>query len=322
MDNGVLANHTPFIEADPDFDLSNYFENTLELMRRGERIYGVPLDFTPMVMYYNKKLFDQAGVPYPQSGWTWDEFLATARKLTIRSQDADTPAQFGFAFENIMPFWVLWLWNAGGDVLDPSGKRASGYLDSPETIAAVQFLVDLMHKHHVASTLQEAKVLGVDPFRSGLAAMDLKGHWKMIDYGADGMDVGVVGLPTRLPRRETVVYVSGLSVTARAKHPKLAWEYVKFMTSKGVQVRRVASGLAISGNKPAAAEFAGTPTEDAFIEEVKYARRPWGASVERYPFIEGLGREMMEEILYGGPDVDVATILRRTAKLIDAALAK
>ncbi len=323
IDNHVLRDLTPFVESDPGFDLSEYFENVVNIARRGDELYAIPLDFTPMVMYYNKKLFDQAGVPYPRTGWTCTDFLEAAKKLTVFADDSrKAPVQYGVSFENVMPFWVPWLWTSGGDVLDPSGKKASAYFDGPETTQAMQFLVDLMTKHRVAPHLKESAAAGVDLFRSGRAAMELKGHWMMIDYRADGINFGVVGLPTNTSKRVTVIYEAGMSITRKARHPELAWEYIKFMTSKDVQVRRVASGLAISANKEAAAQYAGDPIEDAFIEEVAYARPPWGATVERYPFIEELGREMMEDILYSDGELPVEEALRQTAKLIDAALAE
>ena len=322
IDNGVLRDLRSFIAEDPDFHLDDYFENVLEAMRRGGALYGIPLDFSPMVMYYNKRLFDAAGVPYPQPGWNWDDFLATAEKLTVRPPGAARPTQYGMAFENEMPFWVLWLWTNGGDVLSPDGRRASGYFDGPRAVEAVQFLIDLMTTRRVAPHPRDIASAGVDLFRSEQAAMELKGHWKLLDYRAEGLDVGVVGLPTNGVPRTTVVYASGMSVTSRARHPRLAWEFVKHMTSASVQARRVASGLAISGNKQAAAKFAGTPIEDAFIEEIRYARRPWGATVERYPFIETLGREMMEDLLYSDGRLPVEKALSETAKLIDAALAE
>jgi multiple sugar transport system substrate-binding protein len=223
---------------------------------------------------------------------------------------------------NVMPFWVLWLWTNGADVLSPDGRKATGCFDEPRCVEAVQFLADLMLKDHVAPTLEESKAAGVDLFLSGQAAMDLKGHWMMIDYRAAGIDFGVVDLPTNAGSPTTVVYLTGLSITSKAEHPDLAWEYIKFMTSRDVQIRRVASGLAISGNRHAAAHYAGNPVEDAFIAAVDYARPPWGATVERYPFIEGLGEEMLEDLLYSKGSLGVAAQLRRTAGLIDAALSE
>lgn len=322
IDNDVLLDLTPFIERDPTFELDRYFENVVKIARRGDKLYAIPLDFTPMVMYYNKKLFDDAGVPYPRDGWTWAEFRQAAEKLTVFPQGARHPTQYGFNFENHMPLWVLWLWTNGGDVLNPEGTRASGYLDGPASIEAMQFLVNLLQpangQAQVAPSLAERAAAGVDLFLDGRAAMDLKGHWMMIDYRARNFDVGVVTLPTNNIEPVTVIYEAGLSITKNARHPEVGWEFIKYITSAEVQKRRVATGLAISANKQAAAHFAGNPVEDAFIRAVRYARPPWGARVETYELCEDLGREMMEDIQYSGVPVEEA--MRRTAKLMDAVL--
>lgn len=320
IDNGVVRDLSAFIAGDATFRLADYFPTVIDVYRRAEAVYAVPLDFTPMVVYYNKRLFDEAGVAYPREGWTWDDFRALSRRLTVFPPGARAPTRYGLNFENVMPLWLPWLWANGGDVLSPDGRRASGCLDGPQSSEAVRFLVDLIQNERVAPSPAERAAGGVDLFRSGRAAMDLKGHWMWLDYRADGLDVGVVGLPTNGVSPVTVVYASGLAVMSKSAHPKLAWEYVKFMTSRDVQVRRVASGLAISGNRQAAAHFAGNPVEDAFLAQVQFARPPWGARVERYPYIEDLGREMMEDILSGGRPVP--DVLQRTSRLIDAVLAE
>ncbi len=320
IENDVLLDLTPFIESDSTFTLDDYFDNVVNIARRGEQLYAIPLDFTPMVMYYNKKLFDAAGVAYPQPSWTWDDFLQTAKRLTVFPEGARQPTQYGFNFENVMPFWVLWLWTNGGEVLSPDGQMASGYFDSPASVEAMTFLVDLMLRHRVAPSLAERAAAGVDLFLDGRAAMDLKGHWMMIDYRARGLEVGIVPLPTNNREPVTVIYEAGLAITRQCAHPELAWEYIKHITSADVQIRRVASGLAISANKRAAAHYADDPTEAAFLRAVQYARPPRGAQVERYPACEDLGREMMEDIQYGGLPVEEA--MRRTAKLMDAVLAQ
>ncbi|MCH7700440.1 MAG: sugar ABC transporter substrate-binding protein [Planctomycetes bacterium] len=318
VDNGVLRDLTPMIAGDATFELAAYFDNVTDIARRGDALYAIPLDFTPMVIYYNKTLFDRAGVPYPHDGWTWAEFLETSLALTVISEKAARPRQYGFNFINWMPGWLPWLWANGGDVLDETGSRATGYLDGPETVEAVQFLVDLIRKHHAAPGPAETAALGIDLFRAGRAAMDLKGHWMMLDYRADGIDFGVVSLPTNTGRPVTVIYESGLAITENTRHPELAWQYIKFMTGADVQRRRVASGLAISAHRQVAAIYAGNPIEDSFLRQVPAARAPWGARVERYPFVEELGREMMEDILYG--TVTVEESLHQTALLIDRAL--
>jgi multiple sugar transport system substrate-binding protein len=323
IDNGVLRDLAPRSARDPEFHLDDYFQNVVQIYTRGERLYATPLDFTPMMMFYNRRLFDAAGVPYPQRGWSWADFLQAAQRLTIPADEPGRPPrQYGLYFMNVMPFWVPWLWTNGGDVLDPTGHRATGYLDGPRSVEALQFLTDLMLKYHVAPTLDEGKAAGVDLFLSGRAALDVKGHWMMIDYRAAGLDFGVVDLPTNTGQPATVIYATGLAIMTKARYPDLAWEYIKFMTSRDVQVRRVASGLAISGNRPAAAHYAGNPVEDAFIAAVEYARAPWGATVERYPVVEALGEEMMEDLLGSRAARGVEAELHRTAGLIDVALSE
>jgi ABC-type glycerol-3-phosphate transport system substrate-binding protein len=421
IDNGIVLDLMPFAENDPSFDLDVYFENAVRIAQRGEALYAIPLDFTPMVMYYNKTLFDQllfrietpaelqgtipcpaegdpyrtlrgrqlsvpvalrealsehgiivaddamltlelaetegnngqgavsawrwgfehggtsytvrrepdpAGpgteslavyldegiAPYPQEGWHWDEFRATCKALA----DAPNGARYGMSFENWMPGWVMWLWTAGGDVLDETGSRATGTFDGPGSVEAMEFLAALTFEEGVIPTLQQREAIGQDPFLNGDAAMDVKGHWMMLDYRARKFDIGVTTLPTREGPPETVLYEVGLAIPSKAENPEMAWEYIKYFTSEQVQWERTAAGIAISGNKLAAARFAGDPVEDAFHRSVAFARPPWGTRVQVYEFLEGLGWEMMEDIHYNR--VPVKDAMRRTARLMDAVL--
>lgn len=327
IDNGVLADLTPLIRGDPVFDPNDYFPQAFDVARRGEAVYAVPLDFTPMVMFYNRRLFDAAGVPHPREGWTWDDFLETARKLTLEAAPG-RPKQYGFNLLNHMPHWVMWLWNNGGDVVTPDGRHAAGAFDSPASIEAVRFLSDLALRHRVAPTPSEAAAAGVDLFLAEQAAMHLTGHWELIEYGRRGLDVGIVGLPSNLPRPQTVMYVSGLSLTRGARNPDLAWKYIRFITSADVQIRRVTAGLtdpnerkpalAISGNRRAAEYYAAHPLEQAFLAQIPNCRRPIGSWVERYGVCEDLGREMLDDILRVGVPADEAA--RRAARLMEASL--
>src|SRR5262249_31356074 len=115
--------------------------------------------------------------------------------------------------------------------------------------------------------------------------------------------------------RVTVMYAGSLGISSKSARTREAWEYIKYMTSEAVQTRRLATGLAISGNRKAAAHFAGNEAEDAFLAQVKFARPPWGSRAERYELVEDLGREMMEDIFNAGVGVDEA--VRRAAELAD-----
>ena len=323
INNNLLTDLMPLMATDTQFDLRQYFPTALDIARRGQKLFAVPLDFTPMVIIYNRKLFREAGVAYPKAGWSRDEFLIAAKKLSVH--EPGKPDRYGLFFQKEMSLWFPWIWAAGTDVLSPDGLHAVGYLDSPKTIDAIQFLVDLIRKHGVANQLSQSATAGVDLFRAGRAAMTMTGHWMLIEYRVDKLEIGIATIPVenrnaKIESPVTVMYETGLAIARSSPRKRLAWDYVKYMTSAEVQKKRVASGLAISGNMKAAAFFAGTEVEDAFLEAVKFARPPWGSRCERYELVEDLGREMIEDILNGG--VPVKDAVSRTAKLIEQQLSR
>ena len=321
INNDTLLDLTPFIQRD-HVDLSVYYPNVLDIARRGRRLYALPADFTPMMIYYNKREFDRAGVPYPRDGWTWNDFLADCKKLTVWPQGALHPTQYGFLVENWMPGWIPWIWQNGGDVLSPDGQRASGYFDAPASVDAVTFLSNLV-KNNLAPTLSQNQALGADPFQAGEVAMEVSGHWNLVGLKASETismkDVGVVGLP-RNKKRISVIYESGYAITRRCKHPEAAWKYVKFMSGPFVQREKAELGIGISANRQVAEQRRRLdPLEPIFLDNGRYGRAPWGARVENYDLVEDIGAEMMDEVLVAHTPVPLA--LQRAAVRIDAELA-
>jgi multiple sugar transport system substrate-binding protein len=317
IENDTLLDLMPLARRD-GLDLSVYYPNVLRLAERGNHLYALPADFTPMMVYYNRRLFDRAGVPYPRDGWTWADFLATCRRLTVWPKGAPHPTQYGFLLENWMPGWIMWIWQNGGDVLSPDGRRASGFLDSPATEQAVSFFTGLV-KEHLAPSLSETQAQGADPFASGLTAMQISGHWALVGLKASEtirmQDIGVVGLP-RNKRRVTVLYEAGYAISRRCRHPREAWEYVKFMSGPFVQQKKAELGIGISANRfVAESRRNSSPLEPVFLDNVKYGIAPWGARVESYAQVEDIGKEMVDEILIGGTPVRQA--LREAARRID-----
>ncbi len=113
---------------------SDYPKGLVDLYTYNGKVYGAPKDFDTIGVWYNKKLFDAAGVAYPKAGWTWDDFTADAKALTGK-----TPGTFGIAAppygqENFYDTMA----QAGGYVVSPDGKK-SGY-DDPKTHPGRQVL--------------------------------------------------------------------------------------------------------------------------------------------------------------------------------------
>lgn len=313
VDNGVMMDLSARIASDPDVEEGMFFPNVVDIARRGEKVYALPLDFTPMVIVYNRRLFDRAGVAYPQEGWTREEFLTTCAALKQRPL-SESEVWYPIDFFNWMPGWYPFLLAGGGDVLTSDGRGAVGALNAPASVASLRFIVDMILRDGYAPHPRVRTAVGKDLFRAELSAMTLTGHWMMLEYRRDGLDVGVVSVP-HTGERKTVMYACSLAIPVQARNPDLAWAFVKHMTSTEVQKLRNSTGLAISANRAAAEALATDDVEGAFLREVRFARPPWGARVERYPVIEEFGWEMMEDVLHGG--VSVETAASETAKLIE-----
>jgi multiple sugar transport system substrate-binding protein len=210
-----------------------------------------------------------------------------------------------------------WLWSDGAEVVSPDGSRASGFFDGPKSVETVQYLADLVNEGIISHPRNKA-ALGVDFFLNEQAAMDLRGHWWLIDLRSRGIDVGVTTIPTNTGKPATVIYFTGLSIMKQCRQPYLAWKYIKYATSEPVQTKRVKSGLAISGNRLTADHYAGNPVEGAFLHAMEFARPPPGVKVESYAVCEDIGKEAMDNILFNGMPVQKA--LTEAARLMDAAL--
>ena len=111
---GVLENLDPYIEKS-GYDLKDYWPGLLESASYDGSVYGFPRDIEVNVLYYNKDLFDQAGVEYPTDTWTWDDLLAAAEKLTVKDASGNV-TQYALAAEGGK--YSKWLNQNGGAILD------------------------------------------------------------------------------------------------------------------------------------------------------------------------------------------------------------
>lgn len=313
VNRGLLVDLKPWAER-YGVDLSMYFPEVLEIAEVDGALYALPNDFTPYVMYYNKTLFDRAGLPYPSQSWTWDDYLHLSRALT-RDTDGDGKIdQFGTVFTNWLPGWVSWVWSNGGDVLSPDGNTALGYFNSTETKEALKFLIDLRTRHRVAPHGQELSATGGTStlFFTNRIGMSPSGHWwlttlkKYIRSGE--LKIGVAPLPTpEGGSHQTVMYESGWCVSKGSKHIPEAALVAAFFSGEIAGRLRAQSGIAIPSIQSLAEEIARDDTlglEAVFTREVHYARQPWGTRVEEFSRVEEIAQDAVDEVMIGGRDMD------------------
>ncbi len=325
VDTGSILDMRECMKVVPDLKLDRFFPSVLSIHQRPDgAVYGLPNDFTPMVMYYNPQAFKKANVTTPSSNWTWDEFLTTVQKLTLDSDghnsldpkfDKTKVVQWGFRVRKFVFEWIYWVWQNGGDVISPDGKTATGYLDSPATIEAITFLRDLVTKYHVApepSTLdQMTKQFGfLSNFLKGDVAIFPRGHWELVGLRLDKEykpeRLAVVGNPSKV-KDATVIYESGWVINnAVKKDPaKLlaACQFVEQTTAADYQDTKNITGIAIAANQASADKAAKSTQypdiEKVFVTETANGRPPYGALYAKWPTVEKALDSLMENVLAG-----------------------
>ncbi|HEY3780361.1 MAG TPA: extracellular solute-binding protein [Fimbriimonadaceae bacterium] len=164
------------------------------------RVYGVPTNIAADGIWFHRDLLRAAGIPDHKGPWTWAEFIPIAQKLTKRDANGK-PLCYGFYFD----WWNFphFLKGFGAHIYSPDGTKC--VLDSPESIAAVQLMHDLVYKYKVSSSpVEEASMSTAGGFGSGSvsvfaekhAATALGGRWwlaQLRDY--KGLETGVMESP-------------------------------------------------------------------------------------------------------------------------------
>lgn len=328
IEGGYILDMRQCLDIIPELSLDRFIPSILAIHQpEGPEgpVYGFPNGFTPMVLYYNPEAFERAGVEPPTSDWTVEEFLDTVQRLTLDAEgrnaldpdfDAANIEQYGI---RVRQFTVLenltWIRIFGGEVISPEGDTVEGYLNSPETIEAIQFLQDLVLEHGVApepSTLdqmtQERGFLAA--FLDGEVAMFPRGHWELVGLqlqeNYDPARVAVVGYPVGA-QDATIAFEDGWVINAAvADDPAMleaACRFADVATSPVFQDSKAVTGLEISANAEVAErapeESQWPDVEAVFVAEADDALPDPESRFAFWPVVGDRLDLMFENILAG-----------------------
>lgn len=235
-----LLDLTPFIARD-GFDTSQLVDLAVQDFKAADgNLYGLPRDLNTIALFYNKTMFDAAGLPYPDETWDWNKLVEVATKLT-RTSGGKT-SQWGFYTEtsDMENYWSSLVWQAGGDIL--SADKKTVVVNSDQSAAGIQFLQDLIYKDKVMA--QPVAGGSGDMFENGQAAMEANGSWLVPTHEAAGISFGVAPLPRGAAGQATSVNPSGVVAYKGTKSPDAAWEFIKCYT--GPQLQSMVASLKAS----------------------------------------------------------------------------
>lgn len=244
MSNDILLDLTDYVAKSEKLEMDKFPDDLKDMYVWKDKTYAVPKDRDTIAVWYNKKMFDDAGIPYPDGSWTWDEFYDIAEKLT-----KDDGSQFGFAAQpsNEQDTWMNIVYSMGGTIV--KDDNTSGF-DDPNTIRAMEF-VDKCVKNVMpdANTMSET---GTDVlFQSGKVAMICQGSWmvagfKENDYMVENADVARLPKDAETGRSVSLYNGLGWAASAGTKNPDAAFKLIEWFGSKEMQTKQAELGVTMA----------------------------------------------------------------------------
>lgn len=231
---GALVDLTDFMTTgENQLNLDDFYGNVLDIGKIDDKYYTMPKDFTTYNVFYNKKMFDEAGIEYPTDDWTWEEFREIAIKLTKKDGEEFVHWGANLMEPSIRPNLPL-IYGYGGNVISDDGQTVEGIMNSDETKEAIRFYNQMKNIDKVAPTsVQSEAFSGADLFLSGKAAMNVMGIWPLQKYIDAELDFGVVKSPKGPEGQYNSIAYAGYGIYSKSKNQEEAWKYLKYLSTKG-----------------------------------------------------------------------------------------
>ncbi len=297
----VLEDLTPYCKK-YNVDMGDFWPGLKPFIYYKGRVYGFPEVTSTFVLFYNKKLFNEGGVPYPEEGWSWAEFISAAQKLTKKDTTGKI-IQYGFVSDDIRINLVN---QYDAHFYSEDGKVCT--VDSPEFIEAMRFLYDLPFKYHVMPRPSEwqsiQRVSGIDfvagILGSGKAAMLIGNRYHTISLRQlKDIDWDIALLPRGKHKRTSLNAHTNI-IPRNSKNKDAAFRFLISLISKesGMLVANYGEAVPSLRSVALSEDFLFNPAfpkeikNSIYLEGLKYAE----AMSEYSPYVSPIEvKRIMEE---------------------------
>lgn len=320
------------IAAHPGFDLDDYYPLALDLVRHEGNLRGLTAELDLVVIYYNKDLFDQAGVPYPTAGWTRDDFLETA--VALRKELPERKMAFGGQVDEVVPF----IYAHGGAV-----KEGNNYtLTAPRTVEAVRWFAGLALAHQVIPFPEQLEAYQPEPGEGMIV-------WSFLTTGegeaptAEELRWGTIGGNVQMaaqegdvalwsgqlsdrqgtggwnwdfgwgivpwPRDQVEVifsYTFAYFVSANTPHPEAALRWIDFLSRQPPQLKGIPARRSVAGSVQVRQTFVDQIGDEAYNACLAVIEGATPVDYGLYLVAERYLGQAMLDILEDGEDVETA----------------
>jgi multiple sugar transport system substrate-binding protein len=242
----ILTSVQSYVDADTEFNVDGIWPEAMRLyMPQGEAV-SIPYDHGPIILGYNKDIFDAAGHPYPDETWTMDTFLEAAKTLTKDGMWGWSGTYPDFGPSNNGPMLRPW----GGEMMSEDETQLT--LDTAEVKDALNFWSSLIHEHKVAPNAADSEAFPSGPWQGGVVAMSNVASWDtptLAEFAPFNWDVAPW---PKGQQSGTGSFGSGFGITTASKNPDQSWTYLReYLSTEGMVELWGASGRGSPARKDA-----------------------------------------------------------------------
>ncbi len=226
---GVLEDLGPYIEGDDDFSLDPYYEVGIDSYTHNGTTYGIPMRLGSVMMFYNKDLFDQHGLDYPDENTTWDEVIEAGEQITNHDEGVFGVSPLGGWWASISQF----LHSNGASMLSEDYSEFT--MDSPEGIEAIKLMQEIVNERDISPNENQIPE-GMDLWTSGNIGMLIDGPWHVLSSQAniDSFDWDMTLAPQGA-QPASPTFSNAFHMAKGSEHKEAAWEVIKFWTGAEAQ---------------------------------------------------------------------------------------
>ncbi len=314
MEKGALLPLDEYIAKDKDeIDPDDFYPEAL-MGGRGEdgRVYGLPVDIAGWAIYYNRGLFDEAGLPYPDESWTWDTLLEMAKKLTKDLDGDGRIDQYGVYVKVKMGVIELLAGQSGATILNEDNSKCT--FNSPEGRAVIQLLYDLIVKHKVVPPPEFRADQNVWAAQKVAMVMlmrgDVTGFRQSLPFD---WDVGPVPKwPGKEPRALVVGGFNPWVISNKTELPEESWRFLKFFTGREASANMAETGRFVPARRsvaesPAFLETSPPEHNVYFLDLIRTPNKVFVPRFPRYKRLDKVFRTNFQYLMEGKFTVDEAS---------------
>ncbi|KAB8126323.1 sugar ABC transporter substrate-binding protein [Gracilibacillus oryzae] len=322
IEAGVVQPLDEFFASDESYaSLDDFAEGLFGPARKDGVTYGVTPDANPMVLYYNKKVFEEAGAKTPQEyfdegNWNWDAFVEVSEQIKEAGKT-------GLVMENWWGHWYSWIWSNGGLIFDENGELV--LQDNDKAKEAFHFMNDLVQNGNAVYAGSLPQGQGVDAmFMSNQVGMIGGGRWFSPQFDQNGaLEYDYIPFPTNTGNKQekVAIPVAYIAVNSKNEHVEEAMKFISYYVSTAGQELRTGEGGNALPSINTIEASALSETTDKHIEYMFEARETGlthGSNLALDAQFPGLNSDITETIdlmFLGKQDAD--TTIQKVAEIIE-----